>query len=157
MRADAFEHRRSSSTYVVETGTDGNSEGDDGTDGTTDGGRIVGLDAQVGVSDTSGEESSVGGMDERSGSTVELSKEDEEESEGSRLGEVAVGTNGAVELGELGRGVGLLAAGTVNNLGITRAEIDVRVEAVGGDVGGEVGVVTGEEGRVRQGGLWVRE
>lgn len=110
------------------------------------------------MGDTGGEKGGVGGVDERSGSTVELSKEDEEEGKGSRLGEVAVGTDGTLKLADLGGGVDLLVTRTVDLVGIARAKVDVGVDSVNNDVGREVGVVAGKEGRVCQRGLhWSME
>lgn len=140
-------------TYVVETGTNGNSDGSESAETTTRSSGVFSLDTQAGVSDTSDEQSGVGGVDERSRGTVQFSEEDEEESEGSRLGEVAVGTNGALKLSDIG-GVGnLLLARTSNLVGIGGAKVDVGVETLNNDVSRKVGVVSCEEGRVCQGGL----
>lgn len=68
------------------------------------------------MSDTSGEQGGVGGVNERSGGTVEFSEEDEEEGEGGRFGKVAVGTNGTLQLGKVGGAVDLLVTGTVLHL-----------------------------------------
>lgn len=105
------------------------------------------------MSDTSGEEGGVGGVDERSRGTVEFSEEDEEEGEGGGFGEVAVGTNSALELGDVGGGVGLLVTRSVDLVGIVGTEVDVGVESVDDNVGREVRVVAGKKGRVCQGGL----
>lgn len=140
-------------TYVVETGADGDGKGNESANGTAGSSPILGLNTDAAVGDTSGEEGGVGGVDERGGGSVEFSEEDEEEGEGSRLGEVAVGTNGTLELGKLGGAVDLLVTRTVDAVGLAGAEVDVGVESVDDDVGREVRVVAGEEGRVRQGGL----
>lgn len=144
-------------TYVVKTGTDGNSEGDDGANGTTDSSRGFGLDAEVGVSDTGGEQGGVGGVDERSGGTVEFSKEDEEEGKGSGFGEVAVGTDSTLKLGNLGGAVDLLVTRTVHLVRIAGAKVNVGVESVDDDVGRKVRVVASKEGRVCQRGLHRRQ
>lgn len=148
--------RRNSRTYVVDTGADGDSESDDGTDGTADGSRVFGLDTNVGVSYAGGEEGGVGGVNERGGGAVEFSEEDKEEGEGGRLGEVGMGTNGALELGDIGGVVGLLLAGAVDLVRVGGSEVDVGVESVDDDVGREVRVVTGEERRVRERGLTIQ-
>ena len=109
------------------------------------------------MGDAGDKESSVGGVDERSRGTVEFSQEDEEEGEGSRLGKVAVGTDGALELGLIFRVDGGLAVVRAAHLvGTARAEVDAGAETLGHNVGGEVRVVAGKEGRVCQRGLQMR-
>ena len=146
-----------SNTYVVETGTDCDSESDGGANGASDGTRVFGLDSDVGVGDTSGEEGSVGGVNERGRGTVEFGKEDEEEGEGSGFGKVGVGTNGTLKLGNVGGAVGLLLTRTLDRVRFARAKQDVGVESVDDDVAGKVAVVAGEESRVRQRGLILEE
>lgn len=136
-------------TYVVETSADNDSEGGNGADGTADGSRVVSLDAKISVGDTGSKESGVGGVDERSWGTVEFSKEDEEESKGGVLAEVAVGADGALKLGHVSGAVGFLVTRAVDLVRFTGAEVDVGVDTVDDDVSGEVRVVAGKEGRVR--------
>ena len=142
-------------TYVVETSAKSDDKGNDGSNGTTDGSSVFSLNAQSTMSDTSGEQGSIGGVNERSRGTVKFSKEDKEESEGGGFGKVSMSTNGALKLSNVVGAVGLLSARTVDFVRFTGTEVDVGVESVHDDVGGEVGVVSCEEGRVRQRGLFV--
>lgn len=142
-------------TYVVETSAKSDGKGNDGADGTTGGSGILSLNAQSSMSDTSGKQGSVGGVNERSRGAVKFSKEDEEKGKGGGFGKVSMSTNGALKLGNVVGAVGLLSAGTVDFVRFTGTEVDVGVESVHGDVGGEVGVVPCEKGGVRQRGLFV--
>lgn len=126
------------------------------------------------MEDARGEKSSVGAVDKRGGGTVELSEEDEEECEGSRLGEVCVGSDTALELGLVDsiRGAGLVL-GIANGSSATVTEHDTGLDAESHDIGAEVlwmvtfdeltcphdlylssthRVVAGEKGRVGQRG-----
>lgn len=142
-------------TYVVETGGDGNGNGGKSADGTTGSCAVFSLDTETGVSDTGGKEGSVGSVDEPSGGTVKFSEEDKEKGKGSRLGKVTMGTNGTLEFGNVGGTVDLLFTGTGDFVRVAGTKVDVGVETVESDVGGKVGVVACEEGRVCQRGLFV--
>lgn len=140
-------------THVVSTGTQGNSEGSDGTDWSANAEGVSGSDSDLSVGNTCDEEGGVGSVGEVSGCTVEFSEEDEEKGKGSSLGEVSVGSDGALQtllvLGVLG---GSLVLAVTDGASLTRAEHDARLDAVGDDVGGQVGVVACEQSRVGQRG-----
>lgn len=145
-------------THVVSTGTQGNGEGSDGTDRSANAEGVNCSDSNLSVGDTGDEERSVGGVGEVSGCTVEFSEEDEEEGKGGSLGEVSVGSDGTLQtllvLGVLGRSLVLAVA---DGASLTRAEHDARLDTVRDDVGGQVGVVACEEGRVGQRGRAERQ
>ena len=125
-------------TYVVETSTNGDSKGNEGADGTTNGSRVFSLDTKVGVRDTSVKQGGVRSVDERSRGTVEFSKEDEEECEGGRFGEVAVGANSTLKLSKFSGAVDLLVTRAEHLVRVARSKVDVGVESVDDDVGREV-------------------
>lgn len=142
-------------TYVVEAGGEGNDNGGKSADGTTGSCAVFSLDTEIGVGDTSGKEGSVCSVDEPSGGTVKFSEEDKEKGKGSRLCKVTMRTNGTLEFGNVCGTVDLFFTRTGDFVRIAGTKVDVGVETVGNDVGGKIGVVACEEGRVCQRGLFV--
>lgn len=87
-----------SEAQVVQTSTEGNGHGSNGTNWSSEAEGVWSSDTELSVGDTGGQEAGVGRVNEVSWGTVEFSEEDQEEAEWGEFGKVGMGSDGTLEL-----------------------------------------------------------